>query len=145
MLEFIKKNYCIILTILSIIAIIFCCMMSRRESFKLIDLVTPPLEIIKSEEFGYCCPINGYKCEPSMIYKIYMQGKEVFKHMKYVKYKLIDSQNVVRYSGLYKDLDELQIGSYIIFDNGQEYIVTTLDVNSVPSDCPTIRRKSFKD
>jgi len=141
MLDFIKKNYCMILTVIFIICIAICCLKARKEGFKLIELVTPPLEKIKTEEHGYGCRINGYRCEPIMIYKIELQGKGIFNYMKYLKYKMIDNENIVRYTGLYRGLEGVPVGSYLTFDNGQEYVITTLDTISPTKDCPTVRRK----
>ena len=131
-LKMIKKNYLIILIILAIIAVCITCMNRSRESFKLIELVTPPLDILETSEYAYGCQINGYKCDPHMIYKVVLQGKGLFQHMKYLKYKIIDTDNIVRYSGLFRGTEGLPVGSYVTFDNGKEMIITSLDVNSVP-------------
>ena len=115
--------------------------MIMGEKFTIIDLVVPPLENLGCNEYAYGCPINGYRCTPTMIYKCLLQGKAPQDYMKYLKYKIIDKDNVVRYSGLYKNLDGLKLGSYVTFDNGQEYVITSLDPeNDEPADCPAIRR-----
>ena len=125
----------------SIILLIMLIRMIRGEGFTIIDLITPPLEHLGCEEYAYGCPINGYRCTPTMIYKCLLRGVAPQDYMKYVKYKIIDSQNVVRYSGLYKNIDGLKLGSYVTFDNGQEYVINSLDVeNDQPQDCPAIRK-----
>lgn len=119
--------------------------MLRKEDYTIMELAVPPLDKLETNEYAYGCPINGYRCEPSMIYKIELQGKGIFKHLKYVKYKLVDSENIVRYSGLYKNLEGVKVGSYVTFDNGQEYIITSLDTVNVPTDCPTVRRDKLME
>jgi len=115
--------------------------MIRGENFTIIDLVVPPLRKVSTNEYAYGCPINGYKCQPTMIYIVRLQGQGAQDYMKYVKYKLIDKDNVVRYSGLYKKLEGLKVGSYVTFDNGQEFIISSLDTNNdQPEDCPAIRK-----
>ena len=114
-------------------------MLIRGGSFPITDLVVPPLEQVSCEEYAYGCKINGYRCEPSMVYKCEMQGG----NKKYIKYKIIDSDNLVNYTGLYNNLG-IKVGDYIIFSNGQEYIITSLDMVSEPEDCPMVRKSSLK-
>ena len=113
------------IVIIAVILCIFLCM--RKENFEVIDLIVPPLEQISCIEHGYGCKINGVSIEPLMIYKCSLQGKDNKSDIKYLKYKIIDNDNVTRYSGLYKNLEGVGQGEYIIFDNGQEYIVSSLD------------------
>ena len=126
LIKLLKKNYLYILG--AIIIVFLLSMIFRREGFTIIDLVVPPLEKISTDEYAWGCPINGYKCQPTMIYMVKLQGQSPQDYMKYVKYKLIDKDNVVRYSGLYNKLEGLKVGSYVIFDNGQEYIISSLDI-----------------
>ena len=124
-----------------VIFILFIINMVRREGYQIIDLVVPPLEKISTEEYGYGCHINGYRCQPEMIYIIRLEGQGAQHYMKYVKYKLIDKDNVTRYSGLYNNLSGLKVGEYVTFDNGSDYIINSLDPeNDQPADCPAIRK-----
>ena len=132
-------------TVLIIILIILVIMsMCNREDFQVIDLIVPPLDEVSCVEYAYGCRINGYRVEPLMVYKCLLQGKDNKEDIKYLKYKIIDTDNVTRYSGLYNNLEGVKVGEYITFDNGQEYIVSTLDVVSLPKACATIRMKQLK-
>ena len=154
MLKYIQKTLKAIMKLLKdrrvqggilIIAVILCiiiCM--RKEGFQIIDLIVPPLEQVSCDEYAYGCRINGYRVDPVMIYKCSLQGKDNKEDKKYLKYKIIDSNNVVRYSGLYNDLEGVKKGEYITFENGQEYIISTLDIVSQPQACATIRHRSLK-
>ena len=138
LMKFLKKNY---LYILGSLLIAFMIMMVVRENFTIIDLIVPPLQKLSTDEYAYGCPINGYKCSPTMIYMVKLQGKAPQDYMRYVKYKMIDQYNVTRYSGLYKNLEGLSVGSYVTFDNGQDFVITSLDtMNDQPEDCPAIRK-----
>ena len=129
-----------------VIAAILCIMICmRKEGFQIIDLIVPPLEQISCDEHGYGCRINGVNIEPMMIYKCLLQGKDNKSDTKYLKYKIIDKDNVVRYSGLYNKLEGVKKGEYITFDNGQEYIVSSLDTVSVPQHCAPNRLRQLKN
>lgn len=108
------------------------------EEFKSVQLIVPHLDFVGCEEYAYGCRINGVNIEPLQIYKCLLEGKSN-KSIQYIKYKIIDNDNVVRYSGLFKEIEGLQVGDYITFDNGQELIITSLDTNNIPESCPTIR------
>ena len=123
LLKLLKKNYLYILVIIGVVLLLS--MMFRREGFTILDLVIPPLEKVSTEEYAYACPINGYKCQPQMIYMVKMQGQSPKEHMRYIKYKLIDRDNVVRYSGLYKTDEGLKVGSYLTFDNDRSGIFSS--------------------
>lgn len=141
--DILMKNKVVIGISLIIICIIICMKMMKKkkeEEFKSVELIVPSLELVGCEEFCWGCKINGYNIEPLMIYKCLLQGKEN-KDIQYIKYKIVDTDNVVRYSGLYKEIEGLQVGEYITFDNGQEFIITSLDVMNIPEGCPTIRQK----
>ena len=112
----------------------------KQESFTIVDMLIPPLKQESSIEYGYVCPVNGYRCKPKLVYKIVLSGNGKYADMRFQKYKIIDDENLVRYSGLYQS-DDLPIGSYIVFDNGQEYVLTSFDVTSEPMDCPPVRRE----
>ncbi len=128
-----------------IIAVIICIVIClRREQFEVIDLIVPPLEQTSCVEYGYGCRINGVSIEPLMIYKCSLQGKGNNSYIKYLKYKIIDKDNLIHYTGLYNNLEGIKKGQYITFDNGQEYIVSTLDVLSVPSQCAPYRVNHLK-
>ena len=113
--------------------------MKKKEEFTIEDMLIPPLAQTGSAEYGYVCPVNGYRCKPRLVYKIDLEGQGDFAYQKYQKYKIVDEENIVRYSGLYQAA-ALPVGSYIIFDNGQEYLLTTLDTGIDPPDCPPVRR-----
>ena len=139
LIKLLKKNYLYILAVIMIVVVVK--MIIGRERFQIIDLVVPPLEKISTEEYAYGCHINGYRCQPEMIFIIRLQGKGSQNYMRYVKYKLIDKDNVTRYSGLYDNLDGLKVGEYVTFDNGSDYIINSLDTdNDQPADCPAIRK-----
>jgi len=128
-----------------VIAVIICVILCmRKEGFQVIDLIVPPLEQISCDEHGYGCRINGISIEPLMIYKCSLQGKDNKSDTKYLKYKIIDKDNVTRYSGLYKNLEGVKQGEYITFDNGQEYIVSSLDTVSAPKQCAPNRLRQLK-
>lgn len=142
LIKFVKKNYLYILCVLIVVSITMVLMKEPfMEYFTVIDLVVPPLKQISCDEYAYGCPINGYRCTPTMIYICLLQGQTPQENMKYVKYKIIDKDNVVHYSGLYKNIEGLKIGSYVVMDNGQEFYITSLDTdNDQPADCPAIRK-----
>jgi hypothetical protein len=138
-----KKMIGILLVIIVIIVMGMKIMKMRKvteEEFKSVELIVPPLELSGCEEYAWGCKINGYNIEPLQIYKCLLEGKSN-KTIQYIKYKIIDNDNVVRYSGLFKEIEGLQVGSYITFDNGQELIITSLDTNMPPQGCPTVRQK----
>ena len=131
-----------IVVIAAITCVILCCM--RKEGFQVIDLIVPPLEQTSCDEYGYGCRINGVNIEPLMIYKCSLQGKDNKSDIKYLKYKIIDKNNVTRYSGLYNSLEGVKQGEYITFENGQEYIVSSLDTVSAPKQCAPNRLRQLK-
>jgi hypothetical protein len=143
-MDLLMKNKKIIGILLVIVIIIYIIMrMMKKESeeeFKSVELIVPPLQLSGCEEYAYGCKINGYNMEPLMIFKCLLEGREN-KDIQYIKYKIIDNDNVVRYSGLFKEIEGLQVGSYITFDNGQELIITSLDTNMPPQGCPTVRQE----
>ena len=132
-----------VIVVIAAIVCVICCM--RREGFQVIDLIVPPLEQTSCDEYAYGCRINGYRIDPLMIYKCSLQGKDNKSDKKYLKYKIIDTDNVVRYTGLYNNLEGVKLGEYLTFENGQEYIVSSLDVVSQPQPCKTIRMKELKN
>ena len=134
----------IITVTLLLILVTYAYKLATREDFQVIDLVVPPLEQKSCEEYAYGCKVNAYKCEPFTIYQCVLQGIGEHSDVYYLKYKMIDEENVVHYTGLYNNLDGLRVGMYVIFDNGQEYVITSLDMESQPEDCPTVRHRSLK-
>ena len=137
-----KKKISILLVI--IVSIIIVTQLMRKpkkvpEEFKSVQLIVPHLDFVGCDEYAWGCRINGVNIEPLMIYKCLLESKD--KNIQYIKYKIIDIDNVTRYSGLFKEIEGLQVGDYITFDNGQELIITSLDVNNMPDGCPTIRQK----
>jgi len=114
------------------------------EGFQVIDLIVPPLEQVSCVEHAYGCRINGYRVEPMLVYKCLYQGKDNKEDIKYLKYKIVDSDNVTRYTGLYNNLEGVKVGEYITFDNGQEYVIGSLDIESEPKACATIRMRQLK-
>jgi hypothetical protein len=139
-LKLLKRNIVFgsILFLLSII--VYRIIAKKIESFTIVNMLIPPLKQNSIIKYAYACPINGYRCKPRIVHKIELSGQGKFSNMKFQKYKIVDVENVVRYSGLYKSND-LPIGSYVVFDNGQEYIITSFDIEKEPEDCPPNRRE----
>lgn len=133
-----KKIIGISLVIIIIICVIKMAMKKKKEEeeFKSVQLIVPHLDFVGCEEYSWGCRINGVNIEPLQIYKCLLESKD--KKIQYIKYKIIDIDNVTRYSGLFKEIEGLQVGDYITFDNGQELIITSL-ANNIPESCPTIR------
>lgn len=133
------------LMIIIVIVIIINMIRKKKEKFTIDYLLIPPLEEKDEEHYGYACPINGYNCEPTKLYKVNYVGKYQFRDIELCRYKMVDKEGIERYSGLYGVNSKLRIGSYVIFNNGQEYVVTSTNPYKIPSDCPTKRRKDLKE
>lgn len=140
----INKNLGFIVIGMIIIILLFILIRGRMERFTINDMLIPPLEEVSDIVYGYGCPINGYKCKPTLISRIDFKGKGPFGQEKYARYKILDDEKIIRYSFLYDGDSKLGKGDYIIFDNGQEYVITSRDTENEPTDCPAHRQVGLK-
>lgn len=110
----------------------------------ILDVIIPPLDEIAAMDYAYGCPLNGYQCTPTRIRKINLQGKGIYNNMYFSKYELTDKDDIIRYSGLYDGWTGVKAGSYVTFDNGQDWLIATTNIDELPSNCAAIKKQALE-